>query len=358
MIWKKDIKRLRQEQQVEYGKVYTRIYAAPQGTTLASLKISKGDTLPTEAGIPYAEIIDVQLSAVQEAPGKVMVAVKAFLADLWEGVSRADEVRELSKSRILETSTHGVRITCNFELDKANLFEGTMGWDGTGIPTSGVELPIMGEDYPHGTWQITPTAEQMQVDYNYSDAKARVVVVYTAYRRTEASGDIQRLRAEQQTEDGVVYTRVYPDITGTTVPQLGDILTSPTNAEVIEVQIAPLQDSPATLAATIKAFKPDLWAGVSPAATARELAHSRIMQKTGDQITLVRRYEVTDTDLSEGSLGWTATGLPAMGDAYSTGTWNIKPKVSKIDLDRKYTPSKTLVTVTYTGYLAWGDVTR
>ena len=174
--------------------------------------------------------------------------------------------------------------------------------------------------------------------------------------------DIQRLRQEQRSEDGVTYTRVWvvpadasPADLGLT---LGGALPSETgiaNAEIIEVKGAVEEKTPGTMTITVRALAPLLWVGVSFTDTVRELAHSRTMKKSADLVTLVRRFEVNDSDLAESAGGWSADGLATMGESYPTGVWSIRPKVSAIDWDGTYSPSKTLVTVTYTGYLAWGE---
>ena len=176
--------------------------------------------------------------------------------------------------------------------------------------------------------------------------------------------DIKRLRQAQHTDEGVIYTRVWAVPRETDLATLGlaagSTLPAETgidNAEIIEVKRNVAEDEPGRMTVTVQALLPTLWTGESWSNPVRELAQSRIMRKTADAVTLERRFEVDDSALSEGSGGWTATGLPAVGDAYPSGTWSITPKVAKIELDNKYTPAKTLVTVTYAGYQAWGDVT-
>ena len=172
--------------------------------------------------------------------------------------------------------------------------------------------------------------------------------------------DISRLRQEQQAEFSITYTRVYAVPQNATLATLsiakGDVLPAVPYAEIVDAQLGVDPNEPGRPVVSVRAHLADLWTGVSRDDDARELAYSRIMQKTADAIALIRRFEIDDSALTEGALGWTATGLPAPGDAYPSGTWAITPRVSKIDLDGSYTPSKTVVTVTYTAYLAWGDV--
>ena len=173
--------------------------------------------------------------------------------------------------------------------------------------------------------------------------------------------DIRRLRRERQVKAGTVYTRVYAAPQQATLAALGiakgDVLPAATgisDAEIIDVQLTvPAEDGGKALVA-IEAYKADLWPLVLRSDPARELAHSRLMDKTADSVSLTRRFEVADDDLAGGA--WPA-GLPAVGDAYIEGAWSITPRAGRIDLDPAYTPTKTLVTVTYTAYLAWGDVT-
>ena len=124
--------------------------------------------------------------------------------------------------------------------------------------------------------------------------------------------------------------------------------------EIINLQIGPMQESPETLVATVQAFLADFWEA-SPSGSLRELGNSRIMQKTADAITLLRRYEVDDDALTS------PDPLPQLGEDYPSGAYpsdwlTVAPSVAKIEMDPKYTPTKTLVTVTYSGYLKWGDV--
>lgn len=175
VLWKKDIKRLRAEHQTEFGTVYTRVWAAPD-QTLSTLGLNKGATLPSETGIAYAEIIDVRAAPNPQSPGKLVVTVQAFLADLFAGVSRTDTTRELAKTRLYNNSHGRVQIVRNFEITDSDLSEtgGSFGWTAT-------NLPVRDDTYPTGTWTITPTVSEVQIDPEYTAAKSRAAVVYIGY---------------------------------------------------------------------------------------------------------------------------------------------------------------------------------
>ena len=170
VLWKKDIKRLRAEEQKEFGTIYTRVWAAPD-LSLTTLGLNKGADLPV---ISYAEIVDVRIGPNPEAPGKMMVTVQAFLADLFSGVSRTDTTRELAKTRTFNKRPGMVELVRNFEIDDSDLTEGALGWTATG-------LPVQGDDYPSGAWTITPTVLEVQIDPEYTTSRSRATVIYTAY---------------------------------------------------------------------------------------------------------------------------------------------------------------------------------
>jgi len=180
--------------------------------------------------------------------------------------------------------------------------------------------------------------------------------------------EVRSMRTVQANKDGWTYGRAFTGFAGndwdTLGLGLGDIL--PTTygvayAEVTNYGEQRQKDSPQQPILTLKAFVSRLYptSGFSEVelrtAVTRELFVTRIQQKNQLITQYVRRFEIYDAALTESTGGWTATGLPVLGEAYPAGSFTIAPVVSDIQIERGFTPTKSLATVTYTAYFTTSD---
>jgi len=85
-----------------------------------------------------------------------------------------------------------------------------------------------------------------------------------------------------------------------------------------------------------------------------DVYHSR-PEVFGQQIRAVRIFECPSSDLSAGEGGWTATGMPTIGDAYPYGTWtaNIKPYCGNVEVEPRFLVGIARITATY-----WAPLSR
>lgn len=88
-----------------------------------------------------------------------------------------------------------------------------------------------------------------------------------------------------------------------------------------------------------------------------EVWHSREGRKGARSVYFVRIFEGLKTDFSEGAGGWTASGLPVIGDAYPYCTWSSKvtPRCISVDVDPRFTGYKARVVATYSTPRILGD---
>ena len=178
----------------------------------------------------------------------------------------------------------------------------------------------------------------------------------------------KRERTEHQSAEATVYGRVVKIGLSQTLADVGLTLgaTAPSvlgisNGEIIEAQMTAVNQAMGRRLVYLQIHVPRLYAGESPSANLRELERSHDYVKMADQVQITRRWLVAEDQIEEGALGWTEKGgagftLPKVGNTYDFGTWTIKPILAYINVEHRQTPTTALLTATYFGYLAMGDV--
>ena len=87
-----------------------------------------------------------------------------------------------------------------------------------------------------------------------------------------------------------------------------------------------------------------------------EVFHTEDQVSDARRVHFVRRFEGIASDLTLGAGGWTGTGLPAVGDAFATGTWTnkITPRCYRMVPDANADVEKVFVLAHYSAYRTQG----
>lgn len=173
------------EEEVSDGVRYHRMYRIPAGTSLSSANLSRGNILDD---VSYAEIISADRVPDRYRDGvadRPLVRVVAFLTDLWPGVSRDDELRELRQSRIQTSGPRRIQYVRRFEVEYSNIRESASGWTlATERFFGGTDASDYGIVYPAGVWTnaVVPKIARVHVTPKWTILKALVEAFYTAPR--------------------------------------------------------------------------------------------------------------------------------------------------------------------------------
>ena len=89
-----------------------------------------------------------------------------------------------------------------------------------------------------------------------------------------------------------------------------------------------------------------------------ELTKSRHIVPTANGVTVYRSYRCDRADLTAGAGGWTASGLPKVGDdcTWASATWSeycSTPAVESVNIDPRATERTVIVHIVARAMRAW-----